>query len=81
MKITITLSVSDVQRSISKRGTYANHEQFKAAVNDELKRIFIRKGIRFYDKPGLYPLPHSTLSSHQIGADRIITISQEPDND
>lgn len=80
MKITITLSVSDVQRSIAKHGPYTNHEQFKDAVNAEIKRIFMCKGIRFYDKPGLYPLPHSTLSSHQIGADRIITISQEPDN-
>lgn len=81
MKLTITLSVGDIQRSIAKRGQYRNHEQFKTAVNNELKLMFKRKGIRFYDKPGLYPLPHSTLSSHQIGADRIVTISQDQDDE
>jgi len=80
MKRKITVSVGDVQRSVAKRG-FDNHEKFIAAVNAELKHVFEAQGIRFYDKPGLYPLPPGRLTSQHMGVDRIITISQDIDDE
>ena len=45
-------------------------------LTEELKRIFIIQGIRFYDRPGLYPVKPSLYSSTRANGNLIITIKK-----
>lgn len=71
----ITVSVADVYHSLSGSVCANNLEH---AVNAEVKNRFIKGGILFYDKPGLYPIPPAkTTFEKSCEGLRIITIRQD----
>ena len=47
----------------------------------EIKRIFTRQGIAFYDRPGLYPLPPCHYNARRVGGELVITITQGHDDE
>ena len=71
--ITATVSVSDLYKSLPSNARKANIEdQIKAMIKAE----FERQGIRFLDKPGLYPAAPYHMKKEDIGAFPVITIKQ-----
>lgn len=71
----ITVSVADVMHSLS---GLVPSSHLEAEVNREVKHRFIRAGILFYDKPGLYPIPPAkTTFEKSCEGLRIITIKQD----
>ena len=48
-------------------------------LTDELKRIFVRQGIRFYDRLGLYPVKPSTYIAKRDHGNLLIIIKQGSD--
>ena len=71
--ITATVSVSDLYKSLSSNARKINvEEQIKAMIRAE----FERQGIRFLDKPGLYPAAPYHMKKEDVGAFPTITIKQ-----
>ena len=71
--ITATVHVGDLYKSLPSNARKANIEdQIKAMIKAE----FERKGIRFLDKPGLYPAAPYHMKKEEIGAFPVVTIKQ-----
>ena len=71
--ITATVHVGDLYKSLPHNHRKQNtDEQIKAMI----KADFERQGIRFLDKPGLYPVPPCHMRSEMVGAFPEITIKQ-----
>ena len=71
--ITVIVHVRDLYKSLPDSIKPAEAEQrIKAMIKPE----FERRGIRFLDKPGLYPVPPYYMRSETIGAFPEITIKQ-----
>ena len=71
--ITATVSVSDLYKSLPSNARKINvEEQIKAMIRAE----FERQGIRFLDKPGLYPAAPYHMKKEAVGAFPVITIKQ-----
>lgn len=71
--ITAMVYVGDLYKSLpaNTRKQHAD-EQIKALIKAE----FERQGIRFLDKPGLYPVPPCHMRQETSGAFPIVTIKQ-----
>lgn len=73
---TVTVSVADVYRDLS--DCIAIHGAFEQMVLTEIKQRFVRAGISFYDRIGLYPIPPYQMSSvMERSGLQIITIKQQ----
>lgn len=71
--ITVTVSVSDLYKSLPSNARKINvEEQIKAMIKAE----FERQGIRFLDKAGLYPAAPYHMKKEDVGAYPVITIKQ-----
>lgn len=71
--LTVTVHVSDLYKSLpSNSQKHAVDDQIKAMIKAE----FERQGIRFLDKPGLYPAAPYHMKKEDIGAFPVITIKQ-----
>ena len=71
--LTVTVHVSDLYKSLpSSTRKQTADEQIKTMIKTE----FERQGIRFLDKPGLYPVPPYHMRSEMVGAFPEITIKQ-----
>ena len=71
--LTVIVHVRDLYKSLPDAIKPAEAEQrIKAMIKPE----FERRGIRFLDKPGLYPVPPYYMRSETIGAFPEITIKQ-----
>ena len=71
--ITATVHVGDLYKSLpSITRKQTADEQIKTMIKAE----FERQGIRFLDKPGLYPVPPYHMRSEMVGAFPEITIKQ-----
>ena len=71
--ITATVHVGDLYKSLPDSIKPADAER---RIKDMIKPEFERMGIRFLDKPGLYPVPPYYMRSETIGAFPEITIKQ-----
>ena len=71
--LTVTIHVSDLYKSLPSNASKINvEEQIKAMIKAE----FERQGIKFLDKPGLYPLTPYHMKKEEIGAFPVVTIKQ-----
>ena len=71
--LTVTVNVRDLYKSLpSNTRKSTADDQIKAMIKAE----FERQGIRFLDKPGLYPVPLYHMRSEMVGAFPEITIKQ-----
>ena len=71
--ITATVHVGDLYKSLpSNTRKSTADDQIKAMIKAE----FERQGIRFLDKPGLYPAAPYHMKKEDIGAFPVITIKQ-----
>ena len=71
--LTVTVHVSDLYKSLPKGIKPGEVErQIKLLIKAE----FERQGIKFLDKPGLYPLTPYHMKSEMVGAFPEITIKQ-----
>ena len=71
--LTVTVHVSDLYKSLPSNARKVSIEdQIKAMIKAE----FERQGIRFLDKPGLYPAAPYHMKKEDIGAFPVITIKQ-----
>lgn len=71
--LTVTVHVSDLYKSLPKR---INPDEVERQIKLLIKAEFERQGIRFLDKPGLYPVPPCHMRQETGGAFPIITIKQ-----
>lgn len=71
--LTVTVHVSDLYKSLPKR---INPDEVVQQIKLLIKAEFERQGIRFLDKPGLYPVTPCHMRSEMIGAFPEITIKQ-----
>lgn len=71
--LTVIVHVRDLYKSLPDSIKPAEAEQrIKAMIKPEFERM----GIRFLDKPGLYPVPPYHMRSEMVGAFPEITIKQ-----
>ena len=75
--LTVTVHVSDLYKSLPKR---INPDEVERQIKLLIKAEFERQGIRFLDKPGLYPVPPCKMSREKVGGSHVITISQWSDD-
>ena len=71
--ITATVHVGDLYKSLPKR---INPDEVERQIKLLIKAEFERQGIKFLDKPGLYPLTPYHMKSEMVGAFPEITIKQ-----
>lgn len=71
--ITATVHVSDLYKSLPKNISTA---EVDARIKALIKAEFERQGIRFLDKPGLYPVTPCHMRSEMVGSHPEITIKQ-----
>ena len=71
--LTVTVHVSDLYKSLPKR---INPDEVERQIKLLIKAEFERHGVRFLDKPGLYPLTPYHMKSEMVGAFPEITIKQ-----
>ena len=71
--ITATVHVGDLYKSLPSNARKANIED---QIKSMIKAEFERQGIRFLDKPGLYPAAPYHMKKEDIGAFPVITIKQ-----
>ena len=71
--LSVTVHVRDLYKSLPNSIKPAEAEQ---RIKDMIKPEFERHGIRFLDKPGLYPVPPYHMRSEMVGAFPEITIKQ-----
>lgn len=71
--ITVTVNVGDLYKSLPSNAR-------KVSIEDQIKAMikarFEDQGIRFLDKPGLYPAAPYHMKKEDIGAFPVITIKQ-----
>ena len=71
--ITVTVNVGDMYKSLPSNAR-------KVSIEDQIKAMikarFEDQGIRFLDKPGLYPAAPYHMKKEDIGAFPVITIKQ-----
>lgn len=71
--LTVTVHVSDLYKSLPKG---INHDEVERQIKLLIKAEFERHGIRFLDKPGIYPVTPCHMRSEMIGDFPEITIKQ-----
>ena len=71
--LSVTVHVCDLYKSIPKG---LKPEEVKRQIEMLIKAEFERQGIRFLDKPGLYPTTPCYMRSVTVGAFPEITIKQ-----
>ena len=71
--ITVTVNVGDLYKSLPSNAR-------KVSIEDQIKAMikarFEDQGIRFLDKPGLYPAAPYHMKKEDVGAFPVITIKQ-----
>lgn len=71
--LTVTVHVSDLYKSLPKG---IKPDEVERQIKQLIKAEFERQGIRFLDKPGLYPVTPCYMRSETVGAFPEITIKQ-----
>lgn len=76
-KTTTQIGLNSIYRELLAGNPAYNYRDIEHLVLEELKSRFEEQGIRFLDKPGLYPEPPARVIREDIGHDRFYTITQE----
>ena len=79
MKITAEVNPDKTYLLLRRHMSDIPADKAEQYLTDELKRIFIRQGIRFYDRPGLYPVKPSTYIAKRDHGNLLIIIKQGSD--
>ena len=79
MKIIAEVNIDKTYLLLRRHMADVPAEMAEQYLTEELKRIFIRQGIRFYDRPGLYPVKPSLYIAKRDHGNLLIIIKQGSD--